>query len=61
MAKKNGNSVVNLGNAATDFYMRVTGANLGSKIGAGVTGAGGLLAAEKGSKKIRKMFDKKGK
>ena len=56
MAKKNGNSVVNLGNAATDFYMRVTGANLGSKIG-----AGGLLAAEKGSKKIRKIFDKKGK
>ena len=62
MAKKNGNSVVNLGNAATDFYMRVTGANLGSKTGAGGTGPGGLVDAAKGAAKIRKMFDnKKGK
>ena len=27
MAKKNGNSVVNLGNASTDFYMKVKQTN----------------------------------
>ena len=56
MSKKNGNSVVNLGNAATDFYLRVTGANLGSKIGAGGTGTGAIIDAAKGSAKIRKIM-----
>lgn len=63
MAKKNGNSVVNLGaGGARDFYLKITGSTIGSKTGAGGTGPGGLLDAAKGSAKIRKMFDnKKGK
>ena len=63
MAKKNGsNSVVNLGNASTEFYLRITGAKVGSKTGTRGTGlGGGLLEAAKGSASIRKMFDKKGK
>jgi len=58
MAKKNGNSVVNLGNASTDFYMKVIGANLGSKIAAGTTKpvGGGIIDAAKGSAKIRKIM-----
>ena len=61
MAKKNGNSVVNLGNASTDFYMKITGANLGSKIAAGTTkpiggSGGGIIDAAKGAAKIRKIM-----
>ena len=61
MAKKNGNSVVNLGNASTDFYMKVTGASIGAttapfKTGSSKPGAGGLLDAAKGSAKIRKIM-----
>ena len=65
MAKKNGNSVVNLGNASTDFYMKVTGAKIGANIsgaaapfktGSSTPGAGGLLDAAKGSAKIRKIM-----
>ena len=61
MAKKNGNSVVNLGNASTEFYRRITGAMVGSKTATRGTGGGGLLEAAKGAASIRKMFDKKGK
>ena len=63
MAKKNGsNSVVNLGNASTEFYRRLIGAKVGSRTATRGTGqGGGLLEAAKGSASIRKMFDKKGK
>ena len=58
MAKKNGKSVVNLGNASTDFFMRVTGANFGSKMesmGSKPVGSG-IVDAAKGSAKIRKIM-----
>ena len=63
MAKKNGsNSVVNLGNASTEFYRRLIGAKVGSRTATRGTGqGGGLREAAKGSASIRKMFDKKGK
>jgi hypothetical protein len=58
MAKKNGsNSVVNLGNASTEFYRRLIGAKVGSKTGTRGTGqGGGLLGAAKGSASIKKIL-----